>query len=138
MLLVTGGSDTTTTLNGVYLDSTELLVPGSGSWRLVNGTLPRLMTGVRIDTIANIMYLTGKSLLFCDYIGTGPVACTDVCLCPGGEVHGEGLDSTAYDEILQFHPDTEEWTLTGRMIEARSSHAVSSIFFEDVRDYCIM
>ena len=41
-----------------------------------------------------------------------------------------------YDEILEFCPDTEEWSLAGRMIEARNQHAVSTINFEDVRDVC--
>ena len=56
MLLVTGGWDSNTD----YLDSTELLVPGSGSWRLATGLLPRPMTGVRVATVANTLYLTGS------------------------------------------------------------------------------
>ena len=56
MLLVTGGED------GLYhyLDTTELLVPGSGSWRLAAGLLPRPMRGVRVATVANTLYATGK------------------------------------------------------------------------------
>ena len=52
---MTGGED------GLYhyLDSTELLVPGSGSWRLAAGLLPRPMEGVRVATVANTLYLTG-------------------------------------------------------------------------------
>ena len=42
-----------------YLDSTELLVPGSGSWRLATGLLPRPMQGVRVATVDNTLYLTG-------------------------------------------------------------------------------
>ena len=42
-----------------YLDSTELLVPGSGSWRLAAGLLPRPMTGVRVARVDNTLYLTG-------------------------------------------------------------------------------
>ena len=42
-----------------------------------------------------------------------------------------------YDEILEFHPDTEEWSLAGHMIEARyHQHTVTTINFEDVRDVC--
>ena len=37
---------------------------------------------------------------------------------------------------LEFHPDTEEWSLAGHMIEARYQHTVSTINFEDVRDVC--
>ena len=54
MLLVTGGKDYPD-----YLDTTELLVPGSGSWRLATGLLPRPMSGVRVATVANTMYATG-------------------------------------------------------------------------------
>ena len=54
MLLVTGGKDYPD-----YLDTTELLVPGSGSWRLATGILPRPMSGVRVATVANTMYATG-------------------------------------------------------------------------------
>ena len=57
VLLVTGGwtgSD--------YLDSTELLVPGSGSWRLA-GLLPRPLSGVRVATAANTLYMLGGQIV---------------------------------------------------------------------------
>ena len=54
MLLVTGGYD-----DYDYLDSTELLVPGSGSWRLATGLLPRPMYSVRVARVDNTLYLTG-------------------------------------------------------------------------------
>ena len=57
MLLVTGGYD------GNYLDSTELLVPGSGSWRLATGLLPRPMTAMSVATVDNILYLTGRFVI---------------------------------------------------------------------------
>ena len=41
-----------------------------------------------------------------------------------------------YDEILEFRPDTDDWSLAGRMVEARYDHAVSTINFEDVRAWC--
>ena len=47
-----------------------------------------------------------------------------------------GWADGAYDEILEFRPDTEDWSLAGRMIEAREGHAVATINFEDVRDVC--
>ena len=56
VLLVTGGLDS----NDDYLDSTELLVPGSSSWRLATGLLPRPMRGMRVATLANTLYATGK------------------------------------------------------------------------------
>ena len=51
MLLVTGGYP--------YTDTTELLVPGSGSWRLAAGLLPRPMRGVSVARVDNTLYLTG-------------------------------------------------------------------------------
>ena len=39
--------------------STELLVPGSGSWRLAAGLLPRPMWGVSVARVDNTLYLTG-------------------------------------------------------------------------------
>ena len=55
MLLVTGGYYN----DDHHLDSTELLVPGSGSWRLAAGLLPRPMASMRVATVANTLYLTG-------------------------------------------------------------------------------
>ena len=55
VLLVTGGYG-----NHHYLDSTELLVPGSGTWRLAAGLLPRPMYEMRVATVANTLYLTGR------------------------------------------------------------------------------
>ena len=54
MLLVTGGMNSPD-----ILDSTELLVPGSGSWRLATGLLPRPMRGVSVARVDNTLYLTG-------------------------------------------------------------------------------
>ena len=68
MLLVTGGENYPD-----YLDSTELLVPGSGSWRLATGLLPRPMCCMRVATVANTLYLTGIELLLQLY-------CTNVCI----------------------------------------------------------
>ena len=56
---MTGGQD------GLYhyLDSTELLVPGSGSWRLAAGLLPRPMYGVSVARVENTLYLTGEIVI---------------------------------------------------------------------------
>ena len=56
VLLVTGGYNYR---YSNYLDSTELLLPGSGSWRLAAGLLPRPMDSMRVATVANTLYLTG-------------------------------------------------------------------------------
>ena len=36
---------------------------------------------------------------------------------------GIDYDADFYDETLEFQPDTEEWSLASRMIEARVGHA---------------
>ena len=54
MLLVTGGMNSPD-----ILDSTELLVSGSGSWRLATGLLPRPMVSMRVATVDNTVFLTG-------------------------------------------------------------------------------
>ena len=62
VLLVTGGSDS----NYNRLDSTELLVSGSGFWRLATGLLPTpmtLMTAMSVATVDNILYLTGRFVI---------------------------------------------------------------------------
>ena len=82
MLLVTGGQDG---LNH-YLDSTELLVPGSGSWRLAAGLLPRPMAALRVATAANTLYgsyhvnlyLTGEWIAF---IRLGSLLSTQGSIC---------------------------------------------------------
>ena len=62
-------------------------------------------------------------------------------LHPGGygfDNYNDVYDKDVYDEILQFHPDTEKWTLAGNMIQAKYGHAVTTINFEDVREHCIL
>ena len=54
MLLVTGG------YNNDDLDSTELLVPGSGSWRLATGLLPLPIAYMKAATVDNTLYITGR------------------------------------------------------------------------------
>ena len=51
--MVTGG------YGGGYLDSTELLRPGS-DWQEITSRLPRPMTGVRVMTVDNRVLLFGE------------------------------------------------------------------------------
>ena len=59
-----------------------------------------------------------------------------MCLYLGGHGYDGTNANHAYDEILEFRADTEDWSLAGRMLEARSRHAVSTINFGDVYPYC--
>ena len=51
---------------------------------------------------------------------------------------GGGSYPNYTNEILEFHPDTEDWSLAGHMTRATSGHAVSTINFEDVQDFCVV
>ena len=68
VLLVTGGWQ-----GGWYpMLSTELLVPGSGSWRLT-GLLHRPMEGVGVATVDNTVFLTGDYIVhYCELGGLYP------------------------------------------------------------------
>ena len=61
VLLITGGNDGYPKYHP--LDTTELLVPGSGSWRLATGLLPRPMCCMRVATVANTLYITGNIVI---------------------------------------------------------------------------
>ena len=74
MLLVTGGYSS---LNA-KLATTELLVPGSGSWRLAAGLLPRPLVDVRVATVNNKVFLTGENI---DIVIVVMVTCTSALLC---------------------------------------------------------
>ena len=55
VLLVTGGYD-----GYDYLDSTEMLRPGSGWQDVTSARLPRPMAGVRVSTVDNRVFLVGE------------------------------------------------------------------------------
>ena len=52
---MTGGED-----GDNYLDSTEVLRPGSNWQEITSARLPRPMTGVRVSTVDNRVLLFGK------------------------------------------------------------------------------
>ena len=39
-------------------------------------------------------------------------------------------------DILEFEPSTGEWNHIGQMRRARGYHAVSTIFYEEIKIYC--
>ena len=49
-----------------------------------------------------------------------------------------GRDDYYYylDEIVEFSPTSEEWTVLDNMMEARGYHAVSVISSDDVQQFC--
>ena len=42
-----------------------------------------------------------------------------------------------FDTILEYSQDTDEWKQVGSMKEAKRSHAVSVVRFQDYSEYCI-
>ena len=50
---------------------------------------------------------------------------------------GSGLDYDARDNILEYDPETKQWTQIGTMREARHGHAVTVVDYEDYVDFCI-
>ena len=50
----------------------------------------------------------------------------------GGSDHKWELDDT----IFKYDPGSESWLTYGHMLEKRVGHGVSTIPYEDVKDYC--
>ena len=47
-----------------------------------------------------------------------------------------GADGAWLDEIVEFSPTSEEWTVVDNMMEARHYHAVSVISENEYGQYC--
>ena len=47
-----------------------------------------------------------------------------------------GYDGDILDEIVEFSPTSEEWTVLDNMMEARGGHAVSVIKADNVIQFC--
>ena len=82
-----------------------------GSWRIIKAKHLKPLKGARVTSIDNSLYLLGGS------DRSAP------CL-------------NAQNNILLYEPESESWTTVGHMINARESHAISTIQFEDVKDFC--
>ena len=55
----------------------------------------------------------------------------------GGTIrNSDGTYISESDEILEFNPYSGQWTLVDRMIIGRLRHAVSTIKYSDVAQYC--
>merc|ERR1712013_552422 len=93
-----------------YLDSTEILVSGSGAWSLTT-PLPTVMYAMKTATVDNKVFMTG------------------------GRLRNMGTDT---NNIWEWEGEEKKWEKVGEMKTARSSHAVSSIqLTQDLLQYCI-
>ena len=111
VLLVTGGYDEH--IN--YLDTTEVLRPGSGWQEISSAKLPRPMYGVRLSTVDNRVFLFGEL--------NRNTICHHYPLCVAG---GGGGDVHFYDEILELS-ENESWIKVGEMKKARVNFGLSPI-----------
>ena len=99
VLLVAGGWDTP---NFSFINSVEILTEGASAW-VFTTPLPRDMAynqGVSID---NKLFMVG-----------------------GGNRASNGLIQ-AYSDVMLWNAEESRWEKAGDMVQARSSHAVSSI-----------
>ena len=63
---------------GSYLSSTELLIAGEAAWKLFGvGRLPVGVSGPRATTVANIVYTSGSTKIYCG----GGMGVTTTCIC---------------------------------------------------------
>merc|ERR1712013_902945 len=93
-----------------YLDSTEILVSGSGDWSLTT-PLPTVMYAMKTATVDNKVFMTGGRLRYME---------------------------TDTKNIWEWEGEEKKWEKVGEMKTARSSHAVSSIqLTQDLLQYCI-
>jgi len=93
-----------------YLDSTEILVLGSGDWSLTT-PLPTVMHSMRTATVENKVFMTG------------------------GWLRNMNTDTK---NIWEWEEEEKKWEKVGEMKTARSSHAVSRIqLTQDLLQYCI-
>ena len=88
------------------------------------------MADMRATTFNNRVLVTGK-------LGKGGVKrWIIIFLVFVGGVGNIGGVSTDFDTILEYMPDTDEWKQVGKMMEAKRSHAVSVVRFEDYSEWC--
>ena len=58
-----------------------------------------------------------------------------ICFLGGNDFYG--TEGSRYDDILQYHEESEQWRLAGRMRHAREYHAVATLSLQDVREHCL-
>ena len=114
--LVTGG------YGDEYLTSTEILTSGASVWT-ETGPLPSPRAYSRGVSINNRILITG----------TGK-AKKDKTSC---SIVSGGFNKTSpLGEIMQFDPDSENWSMVGVMKNAREYHGISVVNATIVEEYC--
>ena len=123
MLLVTGG------WNSGYLDSTETIRPGSDTkWQVISSRLPRPMVGVGVTTFENRVLLFGELCYVITFI-----LLTLACVT-GGTFSDDDNNIISYYDILELADG--EWSLFGKMKNARYYFGLSLVNFKDFEAIC--
>ena len=112
-------SSTDSLTGHALLSSTEIYE--GGIWTDV-GELPLAVNGVRGASLQNTVYMMGKRNLM-----------TDVLLLLLGGISGRIL----HDDIWKYDADSKQWEKVGKLSEARSYHAVTTVANKDLAQYCI-
>jgi hypothetical protein len=97
----------------------------SPGWTLTT-PLPRALSALRGVTVGGRFFITGKLFwAVCNIL---------ILLC----FAGGGFDDTERDEIIGWLDEEQKWEETGKMMMARSYHAVTTIQMNDplIEIYC--
>ena len=116
---MTGGHDESN-----FLDSTEVLRPGSDWQEITSARLPRPMSGVRVITFNNRVLLFGEWKHFI----------INVIFLTLARVSGGSDGDQPYDDILEYKVG-DGWKEVGTMTKARGYHGLSVVSINDF-PYC--
>ena len=132
IFLVTGGYD-----GSDYLDSTEIYDPDHGSWS-DGAALPSPRSSLTATTIANRILLLGIDIyidiVYCEHKVSkvkGYKLFIIIDILAGGD---NGIND--FDCILEYDSTDDSYTQIGTMTQARRSHAVAVVQYEDFSDWC--
>jgi len=106
VLLVTSGTDDLANWSYIYLDTTELLLPGASKWTS-GPRLPRKLQDARAINAGGKIYLTGGA---------------------------DDNSNQKRDEIYRFDERTQAWESVHRLEEGRGSHDLVAVDFSQICD----
>ena len=90
--------------------------------------LPTGMMDLRATTFNNRVLVTGN------FLKGFQIEYKKMYLFSGGMTHVGG--DKDFDTVLEYIPDSDAWKEVGKMKEAKRSHAVSTIRFEEYSKWC--
>ena len=90
--------------------------------------LPTGMMDLRATTFNNRVLVTGN------FLKGFQIEYKKMYLFSGGMTHVGG--DKDFDTVLEYIPDSDAWKEVGKMKEAKRSHAVSTVRFEEYSKWC--